>query len=265
MDLDLSVCVPLDPAHDAAGFSQWSDWCNVLPEQLSAPSQCSKASSTKKRKSGPVAEWRKYGEKAIQPPHEMEDQIKRCYFKCNAKNCPCRVSVDLVAAHVQSVRVLRPHAEQCAHQEWPPCVTDVEAARRTVRPGADRAPAQRKTTRVPKLIRTPYPHNAATVVCVRASATDFHGKYLLEQACSGFKRITGYTLAECRGRTLSFLQGPETNPTDIAVLAAGIRSREQTSVPLCNYAKDGTSYMVLVSVSPDVDRADVMFGCMIRL
>ncbi len=66
-----------------------------------------------------------------------------------------------------------------------------------------------------------------------------------------FTRISGYTLAELRGRRPgSVLQGPETDPATVARLSAAIRAGESIEAEILNYARDGRTYWANLKIDP---------------
>jgi len=68
-----------------------------------------------------------------------------------------------------------------------------------------------------------------------------------------FEDVTGYSPDAAAGRNLRFLQGPETDPEQIAKLREGIVADRDTRVVLRNYRADGTPYWSQVQVSPLYD------------
>jgi PAS domain S-box-containing protein len=57
-----------------------------------------------------------------------------------------------------------------------------------------------------------------------------------------FTELTGYSLKYILGRNCSFLQGPETDLSDVAALRNGLDTGVDTSVTLLNYRKDGSTF-----------------------
>jgi two-component system, cell cycle sensor histidine kinase and response regulator CckA len=94
----------------------------------------------------------------------------------------------------------------------------------------------------------------AGVLIVDAPATD----QPIIFASSGFERLTGYQSAEILGRNCRFLQGPETDRTQIARIRAALQTGEPIRVLLRNYRKDGTAFWNNLSISPVHDTA----GCL---
>ena len=79
--------------------------------------------------------------------------------------------------------------------------------------------------------------------------TDAAGR--IEWVNEGFGRITGYELAEVRGRTPgSFLQGAETDPATVELMRQGMRSGTGFSVEVRNYGKSGQPYWLAIEVQP---------------
>lgn len=58
----------------------------------------------------------------------------------------------------------------------------------------------------------------------------------------GFTKLTGYEFDEVVGRNCRFLQGPETDRRDVQVIIDAIKNKEECSVKLLNYKKDGTTF-----------------------
>ena len=84
--------------------------------------------------------------------------------------------------------------------------------------------------------------------------TDAQG--LVEWVNEGFVRITGYTLAEIRGKKPgSLLQGPETDPQTIAYTRQQLRQGKGFRTEILNYGKSGRKYWLTVEVQPIRDAA----------
>jgi PAS domain S-box-containing protein len=65
-----------------------------------------------------------------------------------------------------------------------------------------------------------------------------------------FTRITGYAPHEILGRDAGLLEGPLTDPDDLALLARTVQSGAEVKVTMRNYRKDGTVFHNKLSVSP---------------
>ncbi|WP_395725904.1 PAS domain-containing protein [Nakamurella sp.] len=72
----------------------------------------------------------------------------------------------------------------------------------------------------------------------------------LVYANESFLRLTGYLAADILGRNCRFLQGPETDRTEVARLADGLRRHRDTTAVIRNYRRDGTPFWNRVSISP---------------
>jgi PAS domain S-box-containing protein len=71
---------------------------------------------------------------------------------------------------------------------------------------------------------------------------------------AGFTRLSGYTLDEVRGRRPgATLQGPMTDPGEVARLGASIAKAEPVRSTLLNYAKDGQPYWIDIEIMPILD------------
>ncbi|MDZ7646745.1 MAG: PAS domain-containing protein [Cytophagales bacterium] len=66
----------------------------------------------------------------------------------------------------------------------------------------------------------------------------------------GFERLTGYTKEDVIGKTCRFLQGKETDHAAVDALRHAIINRQQTTVELLNYKKDGTPFWNRLSITP---------------
>jgi len=65
-----------------------------------------------------------------------------------------------------------------------------------------------------------------------------------------FQNLCGYDAAELIGRNCRFLQGPGTDPTDIAKVRDAITGRRDVVVEILNYQRDGTPFRNELYVSP---------------
>lgn len=62
-------------------------------------------------------------------------------------------------------------------------------------------------------------------------------------ASQGFCLHTGYSKEEIEGRNCRFLQGKNSNPTDVSRIREAIEKMEEISLCLLNYRKDGSSFL----------------------
>jgi PAS domain S-box-containing protein len=85
----------------------------------------------------------------------------------------------------------------------------------------------------------------------------------IEWVNDGFVRLTGYGLAEVRGRKPgSFLQGPETDPAAVERMREGLRTGAGFEIEVINYHKSGRSYWVASEVRPLRDAQGALTGFM---
>jgi len=70
----------------------------------------------------------------------------------------------------------------------------------------------------------------------------------------GFERLTGYTFDEVKGNSLSFLQGPETNPDHVAQMNKALKDQVPFSIDILNYKKSGDSYWSEIYITPYFDQ-----------
>lgn len=78
----------------------------------------------------------------------------------------------------------------------------------------------------------------------------------IEWVNEAFEKSTGYLLAEVKGRKpKDFLQGEETSEESKLKLSNALRNRETVEVPVVNYTKDGSSYTVMLEITPIFDES----------
>ncbi len=70
-----------------------------------------------------------------------------------------------------------------------------------------------------------------------------------------FCRLTGYAPEEVLGRNCRFLQGPDTDPADIARVRTALAQGEPLRVDLLNYRKDGQPFWNAMTLTPVRDEA----------
>ena len=68
-----------------------------------------------------------------------------------------------------------------------------------------------------------------------------------------FYRMTGYSESEIEGRSPKMLQGPETDPNEVARISGLIRTRQPVQAELLNYRKDGSTFWVQLNIQPVFD------------
>lgn len=78
---------------------------------------------------------------------------------------------------------------------------------------------------------------------------------------AAFSRLTGYPFEQAVGRNCRFLQGPDTDPQDIATLREAVAAGREASVEILNYKSDGTPFRNHVQITPlrNADGAIVYF------
>lgn len=72
-------------------------------------------------------------------------------------------------------------------------------------------------------------------------------------ANAAFSRLTGYNRRDIIGQNCRFLQGPDTDQTDVARLRDAIDARETIELDLLNYRSDGSTFWNRLLVSPVFD------------
>ncbi|MBE7200630.1 MAG: PAS domain S-box protein, partial [Parafilimonas terrae] len=68
-----------------------------------------------------------------------------------------------------------------------------------------------------------------------------------------FQNLCGYAAAEVIGRNCRFLQGPGTDPADVAKVRDAIAARRDVVVEILNYHRDGTPFRNELYISPVFD------------
>ena len=95
-----------------------------------------------------------------------------------------------------------------------------------------------RATRMPMIITDPKQHDNPIVF-----------------ANDAFVRLSGYPRDELLGTNCRFLQGPDTDRTQVAVIREAIANKRDVSVDLLNYRKDGTPFWNALYASPVFDEA----------
>ena len=93
-------------------------------------------------------------------------------------------------------------------------------------------------TRMPMIITDPRQHDNPII-------------FVNDAFCS----LTGYAREEIVGRNCRFLQGPETDPNDVARIRTAVAARQRIDVAIYNYRKDGTPFWNQLLLAPVKDAA----------
>uniref|UniRef100_A0A140F7Q1 non-specific serine/threonine protein kinase n=1 Tax=Atrichum angustatum TaxID=37310 RepID=A0A140F7Q1_9BRYO len=75
-------------------------------------------------------------------------------------------------------------------------------------------------------------------------------------ASAGFFSMTGYSPREVIGCNCRFLQGPDTDPSDVAKIRDAVKNGTNFCGRLLNYKKDGTPFWNLLTITPIKDEND---------
>ena len=101
----------------------------------------------------------------------------------------------------------------------------------------------------------------ATLTSNAAIVTDLGGR--IEWVNAGFERISGYTLAEVRGRKPGeVLQCADTDPATVADLSRAVREYRPIRCKILNQAKDGRKFWLDLEIQPLLDRDGAATGFM---
>lgn len=91
--------------------------------------------------------------------------------------------------------------------------------------------------------------NTSTSVLI----TDTNG--LVEYVNPGFEALSGYTLAEVKGKKPGrLLQGEQTNKETVARISRKLRQKEPFYEELLNFDKNGVPYWIILAVNPTFDQ-----------
>ena len=102
--------------------------------------------------------------------------------------------------------------------------------------------------------------NANEGVIITDSAVDETGPRIL-YVNESFTRVTGYTLDEVKGRSVSILKGPLTDSKPIEMMRAAVKQGKPFQVELLNYRKDGTPFWNEIDVVPVIDGSGNFSHC----
>ena len=93
------------------------------------------------------------------------------------------------------------------------------------------------------------------VLITEAAPIDPPGGPRIIYVNDAFTRLTGYTAEEAIGQTPRFLQGPETQRSELDRIRAALERHEPVRAELINYGKDGRKYWLEMDITPLVDAA----------
>lgn len=114
----------------------------------------------------------------------------------------------------------------------PPHISD-KSPPHEQRHGTDIFFAAVKTTRMPMIVTDPHQPDNPIVFCNDA-----------------FTFMTGYSEEDILGTNCRFLQGPETDREVVSQVRAAIEKREEISVEILNYRKNGSTFWNALFISP---------------
>ena len=73
-----------------------------------------------------------------------------------------------------------------------------------------------------------------------------------------FEAITGYSLAEAKGRSCRFLQGPDTDKASIQKIRDGLAKQQEVNVQILNYHRNGKPFWNELRIMPIRDKFGVV-------
>ena len=75
-----------------------------------------------------------------------------------------------------------------------------------------------------------------------------------------FRELTGYPEEEIVGRNCRFLQGPDTDPNEVAKIRHALETEDVTVVELLNYRRDGSTFWNALHIGPIYnDRGELIY------
>ena len=75
-----------------------------------------------------------------------------------------------------------------------------------------------------------------------------------------FEKQTGYSPEESLGKNCRFLQGPETDPLAIEVIRKALSEKDELTIDILNYAKNGSKFWNRLRIRPLYsDSGEVLF------
>ncbi|MBI0539555.1 PAS domain S-box protein, partial [Roseomonas sp. KE2513] len=69
-----------------------------------------------------------------------------------------------------------------------------------------------------------------------------------------FQDLSGYSAEELLGRNCRFLQGPDTDPAQVAEIRRALAERRDIAIEILNHRRDGTTFVNELYISPVFDR-----------
>ena len=80
--------------------------------------------------------------------------------------------------------------------------------------------------------------------------TEMHAPFRIVHVNAAWEGLCGYTLDECRGKSLGMLQGPETDLSTATSLLHQLLRGEEGGAILTNYTKEGRRFRNYLRVGP---------------
>ncbi|MBD2102701.1 PAS domain S-box protein [Leptolyngbya sp. FACHB-261] len=103
-----------------------------------------------------------------------------------------------------------------------------------------------------RLLQSAVEQSCDAVLIIEAEPMQEPGPRILF-ANPAFTTMTGYTLEETLGRSPRFLQGPNTDPQEVARIRKALRTWQPITSELINYRKDGSEFWVELNIVPMAD------------
>jgi PAS domain S-box-containing protein len=91
---------------------------------------------------------------------------------------------------------------------------------------------------------------AATVAPQGMTIATNAADYPLVYANEAFLRMTGFSPNEILGRNCRFLQCPDTDPVQLAVIKRALTAGESVTAVLRNHRRDGSAFWNRIAISP---------------
>jgi PAS domain S-box-containing protein len=113
-----------------------------------------------------------------------------------------------------------------------------------------RRAAQQEAESNTSLLESVVTHASDAILITEAEPTDASFEPRILYVNPAFSKMTGYSVADIRGKSPRILLGPKTNRKELDRLRAALKARRQVRVELVNYAKDGAEFNVEMDISP---------------
>jgi PAS domain S-box-containing protein len=113
-----------------------------------------------------------------------------------------------------------------------------------------RAPSKRKSEEIPVRVSADLLDALSSFKQTFVVSDATQPDYPIVYASAGFFAMTGYSATEVIGHNCRFLQGPDTDPTDVENIRQAVKQGRNFCGRLLNYRRDGSSFWNLLTITP---------------